>query len=331
MKIIDRKFLNVTTPSCHASTLAIFNNKPVYAWFGGSREGAPDVAIYVECEGKTYTIGDDKMMPYWNPILFTYLDKLYLFVKLGKFCDSWATIIYDISDILDPNFDIKKARYQILLAGLNGPVKTKPIDCGGLVYCGSSVETIIDWTSYCEIYKIKNGTFNYFDRSRPLVVPKEIYSDPYYGKRQTMGIIQMALYRDYNNEYSPLSAFFRSSRGLGKIYHSTSEINDFGRLMWSDPVPTNFPNPNSGVDCVSTKDNRLFLVYNPSEMFRYPLVINELDMKLNVIDSIVIQDKTDGKTNTEELSYPYLIENDGKLHLTYTFGRSRIEKVTLEI
>ena len=56
MQIIDRKFLNVTTPSCHASTICFFKDRPICAYFGGSREGAEDVAIYIECWGKTHII-----------------------------------------------------------------------------------------------------------------------------------------------------------------------------------------------------------------------------------------------------------------------------------
>ena len=331
MQIIDRKFLNVTTASCHASTTCFYKSKPIYSWFGGSREGNPDVAIYIQCEDKIYSIGENDDIPRWNPILFPYEDQLYLFVKIGIFCDRWNTIIYNISDILEPNFDINKTKCQIIPAGLNLAVKTKPIVLNGLVYCGSSVETIVDWSSYLETHIVKDGIFNYVDRSRPLTVPKKTYDDPYYGPRMTLGIIQMALYHDYKNKHTPLHAFFRSSRGLDRIYHASSYVNSVGRLSWSNPIETKLENPNSGVDCLALSNNRLFLVHNPSSTLRHPLVISELDKELNVIDELVIQKEVSGRTNSKELSYPYLISNDDKLYLTYTYGRSKIETITLKV
>jgi predicted neuraminidase len=326
MKIIERKFLNTTTPSCHAASIAFYKNKSIYAWFGGQMEGLPDSAIYIQCDDKIYVIGDKDPIPRWNPILFPYENKLYLFVKLGRFCDSWATFIYDISDILEDNFDIKKAKYQILPAGLNGPVKTKCIVYDGLVYCGSSVETIVDWTSYCEIYSVKDGIFEYVDRSRPLTVPKKMYRDPYYGVRRSMGIIQPSLWCDGE----VLHAFFRSSRGLGKIYYSHGYSRYESGIGWKDPIETKLPNPNSGIDTVYFND-RLFLAYNPSDISRNPLVISELDKEFNVMNELVVQDKVEGVTNTAELSYPYLVESDDKLNLVYTYGRSKIEHVVVEV
>lgn len=331
MKIIDRKFLNVTTPSCHAGTIAIFNNKPVYAWFGGSREGAPDVSVYVQYDDKiiVFKYGN---IAHWNPILFVCEDNLFLSFKIGKFCDSWANFITNISDIFQSNFDPNKTKYQIIPAGLNFCTKTKPIvqwdhvnGCN-TIFCGSSVETIVDWSAYIEIYQIKNGIFEFKYRSRPLTAPKKTYQDPYYGKRQTMGIIQPSIWS--SNDY--FHAFFRSSRGLGKIYYSCSGGSDYYNLGWSDPVPTRFDNPNSGIDIVLI-DNRLFLAHNPSDIYRYPLVISELDEELNIIDEIVVQDKTEGTTITTELSYPYLISDNKNIYCGYTYGRSKIEVVTVSI
>lgn len=332
MEIIDRKYLDVSTFSCHAGTICFYKNKPIYAWFGGTMEGNPDSAIYIQCDDQIYVIGDKDLIPRWNPVLFSYKDKLYLFVKAGRFCDSWATLLYDISDIFEEDFDIVKTKPQILPAGLNGPVKTKPIiyGYGDLIYCGSSVENILDWTSYIEVYELKDGKLKCRKRSLPLTVPKKTYQDSYYGKKKTMGIIQPSLYCDKKNKYSSPQAFFRSSRGLGKIYHSSSQINSFGDIYWPDPVATKLDNPNSGIDCVYTND-RLFLAHNPSSVHRRPLVISELDKNFNIIDQLVIQEKTDGITNSPELSYPYMVEHDGKLHLIYTYGRSKIETVTVDI
>jgi predicted neuraminidase len=329
MKIIDRKFLNITTHSCHASTIAFYNDKPIYAWFGGSREGAPDVAIYIQCDDKLYTWQITQSVPMWNPILFPYKDKLFLFAKSGVFCDKWTTFMADISNILNDDFDIKKCNIQMLPAGLNGPVKTKAIiDGHGFIHCGSSVETIYDWTAYEEVYTMENNVLKYNSRSEPLTVPKKTYTHYFYGKRTTTGVIQPSLWIDKNHN---INAFFRSSTGLGKIYHSVAKYrtkHDYLYEKWTEPKETHFDNPNSGVDTVYF-NGRLFLVYNPSQTNRCPLNLVEINNDFEIINEVCIEDKIDSRSNTNELSYPYLIEWDSKLHLVYTYGRSKIENVTI--
>jgi len=331
MKIVDRQFLNVRTPSCHASTIAFYKDEPVFAWFGGSREGMPDSSIYIQYKDKVRSLGTKVQMAYWNPILFTIEDELFLAYKRGDFCDRWQTYILNISDI-----DGKKAwnenDAQIIPAGLNFCVKTKPLfDSMGYLHCGSSVETRDDWTSYVEIFDYQDGEFIFDSRSKPLVVPKHQYVTihPLYGdiKRLTMGIIQPSLWQDKNNS---MHAFFRSSRGLGAIYHSQEDPSSWGDGEWTQPSATELNNPNSGIDTVYMNE-RLFLVYNPSDISRNPLVLAELDDKFNVVDELVIQKEVKDKTLTNELSYSYMVENDDKLNLVYTYGRSAIEHVTIEI
>lgn len=341
MKITDRKFLNVTTTTCHASTMAFFRDKPVYAWFGGTREGLPDSAIYIQSGDKIATIGSEDVIPRWNPILFPYKDELFLFVKMGRFCDCWATVIYNISNIFDENCNISGLKPQILPAGLNGPTKTKPIIFKGFVYCGSSVETICDWSGCIEVYEVVKGSFRLVHRTDPITVDKIVYQDLYGSKKLSQGIIQPSIwFENKSKTHNVFHAFFRSSRGMGKIYHGSYEwyknredlkYDAVRKLYLNKPEPTQFKNPNSGIDTVYF-DKRLFLVYNPSIEARMPLVIHELDEDFDIKDEIIIKkEMNDDKTYTQELSYPYMIEHDGKLHLTYTYGRSKIENVTIEV
>lgn len=330
MEIIDRKFLDVETPTCHASSIAFHKDAPVFAWFGGRREGLPDSSIYVQYKGKVKSLGKTVNVAHWNPILFTIKDELFLSYKIGEFCDRWLTYIINITDIENIK-DLNKVKKQIVPAGLNFCVKTKPIVKDNLIYCGSSVETSFDWSSFCEIYSYKDGEFEYFSRSRPLTVEKKIYEFEHllYGKikTKTLGIIQPALWMDKDNY---LHAFFRSSRGLGKIYYAVD------KGIWTNPEPTCFDNPNASIDVVYIKDDKddgdflphnykIFLVHNPSDTYRYPLVLKELNENLDVIDELVIKKETEGKVRTPELSYPFLIEYNKQLHLTYTYGRSAIE------
>jgi len=332
MQIINREFLVVESRTCHASTVAFHKNQLIYAWFGGTREGNPDSCIYIQIGDKVAQLGNHDNVPRWNPILFPYEDKLYLFVKIGVFCDRWQTLIYDISNLEDL-FRNKPIPCQFLPAGLNGPVKTKPlVDNWGRIYCGSSVETAWTWASYIEVYNVFDGKFQIQERSLPLIIENPS------GSSYPYGIIQPAIWRFNDSDY--FHAFFRSSRGIGKIYYSGGYLDDDGTRMWEKPVPTIFKNPNSSVDVVTVGD-RLFLVHNPATTRRSPLMLseikeaneNELYGGFEVIDEIEIRDEipTSEVAYSAELSYPYMIEHDGKIHITYTYGRTKIEHVEVEI
>ena len=81
--VIASAFINehAPYPECHASTLVeVAPGKLVAAWFGGTREGAPDVGIWVARreEGRWLDAvevanglqPDGTRLPTWNPVLF---------------------------------------------------------------------------------------------------------------------------------------------------------------------------------------------------------------------------------------------------------------------
>ena len=338
MKILERNFLKKSTRSVHASCVEFWNGYPVFSWFGGSKEGAQDVSIYVSNlhnEGKIIAIGNGDKIPRWNPILFNHNDKLWLFEKAGIFCDRWQTFIHDMTDYKEgiTEDDLMK-KTQIIPAGLNGPVKTRPIIVGEDIICGSSVETFCDWASYMESYRINtdNGKWDFVKRSNP-IFPKSKESYDFYGNTRTsLGLIQPALWQDDDGQ---IHSFFRSSRGHNNIFYSKLMNNG----LWDAPVATNLPNPNSSVDVVFL-DGRLFLVYNPDSNYRMPLNIAELakrsDSKWEIVNEITVTNSINDTENneqtfTDELSYPYMIGHDGRLHLTYTFGRTRIEYCVISV
>ena len=81
-------------PSVHASTIVETRDGMVAAMFGGAREGAPDVGIWVARQVKgawtppvevaTGVQPDGTRHPCWNPVLFEMPDRsLALFYKVG--------------------------------------------------------------------------------------------------------------------------------------------------------------------------------------------------------------------------------------------------------
>ncbi|MFA5313827.1 MAG: exo-alpha-sialidase [Methanomassiliicoccales archaeon] len=340
MKILERRFIDFDCPSqfpkrkpqsVHAASVEFLeDDEPYFACFGGIREGTPDVAIYVHHKGKNIIIGAEDDIPRWNPILFNLNEKLYLIEKKGLFCDRWQTQIHDLTNVDFSKGISWKSNIINIPAGLNAAVKTKPIIVNGLIYCGSSVETMWDWTSYVEVY---SDLFDYKFRSKPLTVAKKRYTSFCGTQNLTQGIIQPSLWYDGVK----MHAFFRSSKGLGYIYHSVCDSDDqlTGQYFngWSKPKATELENPNSGIDTVFYKD-RLFLVYNPNKFVRMPLMVSQLDSNsFAVEDSLEVTKAASVEDGilTGELSYPYMVERDGKLHLVYTYGRTKIEYVVIEI
>jgi len=333
MKILERYFLPSPTPSVHAATIEFWKGYPVFSWFGGTQEGFEDVAIYIynlNNDKKTIVIGNKDAYPRWNPILFNHDNNLYLFEKIGIFCDRWQTFIHNVTK-WDNEITEKEVRANqyVLPTGLNGPVKLRPVVIKSDIFCGSSQETFYDWTSYIERYKIDNGKWKFQQRSNPLNIEnKVLYRDQFNGSTKvSMGVIQPSLWI----QNGKIKAFFRSSHGLNKIFYSENYDYD-SYENWATPEATNLLNPNSGVSAVYCKDN-LYLAYNPSTQFRCPLIVEKLKQKSstlfenNDVDGILIENKPEMYAG---FSYPYMIEHEGLLHLVYTYDRKRIEYVVID-
>lgn len=350
MRVTHREFLNKTgIPSVHSSTMVFWRNHPVFAWFGGSREGAQDVGIYIynlHDKGEIITLGNKDGIPRWNPVLVSYDDRIFLFSKMGRFCDCWQTYYHEITS-WDQNTPQKQmmGEAQILPAGLNGPVKTSPIikyhKNDLIMLCGSSVETRWDWSSYIERYQINTKgskkKLYFLNRHGPLTVQtkKRYYSQ--FGSGLSQGIIQPSLW-EQNGEFH---AFYRSSQGLDYLYYSNFgyDLEPFYKGK-GEAVKTNIPNPNSGVDTVFFNDS-LYLAHNPSTTERIPLTVSKIkkisesstSADFKKIEDLDIRNEFEPHMfkNTPEFSYPYMVEHKGRLHLTFTYARTDIEYVIIEI
>src|SRR5262249_23577986 len=100
--IVRREFLYEAAPfpSCHAATIAETRSGLVAGFFGGSKEGAPDVCIYLcrhvhgkwtaPIEAANGVQSDGKRHPCWNPVLFQpRRGPLMLFYKVGPNPATW--------------------------------------------------------------------------------------------------------------------------------------------------------------------------------------------------------------------------------------------------
>jgi predicted neuraminidase len=84
-------------PQAHASTLVELSNGDLMAaWFGGTKEGAPDVAIWgaVRSNGRWSTpveLAREPEIATYNPVLFHTKDgRLWLYYKFGPHPTNWT-------------------------------------------------------------------------------------------------------------------------------------------------------------------------------------------------------------------------------------------------
>ncbi len=322
------------TPSCHAATVADLGaGHLLAAWFGGTHEGHPDVAIWGSrydgsCWGSPIKLVDEPGVALWNPVLFCDArGVIWLFYKAGPAVSAWTGCYLQSRD-----GGRTWSAPTMLPAGLLGPAKNKPITLSnGDILCGTSAETWRNWAAWVEISADGGQTWA---RQGPITAPDhglggtgELVSatwDPSTRQlrlpQEHSGVIQPAVW-----EYAPgrLKMLLRATRRVGVVCAATSD--DYGR-SWTPAWPTSIPHSNSGLDAVRLFDGRVALVCNPVRDGRSPLAV------------LVSQDngetwpwRRDLESAPGEYSYPAIIQAaDGRVHIVYTHCRTHIQHVVLD-
>ena len=322
----DRPFV-----SCHASTILTVSDRSILAaWFAGPREGHADVAIWTAARAAdgTWTpplvIADEPGVPHWNPVLAKAPNgNICLFYKVGDNCSEWRTRMLTSSD-----GGTTWGTFEELtpVEGFPvGPVKNKPIILSdGTWAAPTSLETASRWDAAVTLSR-DNG------RNWHLGGPVPVDHGTFSGK----GVIQPTL---WESEPGVIHMLLRSTEGW--VFRSDSV--DGGRT-WTHAYATELPNNNSGIDVVKTESGRLALAHNPISVNwgkRTPLVVAlSSDNGRSWPETIVIEDEDthtgevgislDRPVRPNEFSYPAIIEDDGKLLISYTWKRERIALVTL--
>lgn len=316
--VIKSEFIYETAPfpECHASTIAESKGKLVAAWFGGAKEGKPDVGIWVSrLENGKWTTpveaangieSPEKRYPTWNPVLHQpKMGPLLLFYKVGPTPSSWWGMMMTSAD--GGKTWSKPVR---LPEGIAGPIKDKPVELSnGELLCPSSSEDK-GWRVHFERTSDQGKTWT---RTEPINDGKEF------------GVIQPTV---LFHKGGKLQALMRSRQGV--IVESWSEDN---AKTWSKLSATSLPNPNSGIDAVTLKDGRHLLVYNHVITKagkwgdRAPLNVAISEDGKNWKAALVLET---GPASAE-YSYPAVIQtDDGLVHITYTWNRKKVKHVVLD-
>lgn len=294
--------------SCHAST--IVEPEPgrlLAAWFGGTAEGRKDVKIWLaRHDGMRWSepelAAEEPDQPCWNPVLFkSQKGTLFLFYKGGPSPMTWSGFVRRSSD---GGKIWNKA--ELLPAGILGPIKNKPIQLkDGTIVAGTSVESHRAWGCWVERSGDDGRTWR---RHGPINVPDHLH-----------GIIQPSLFETKDGRL----VMYCRARGLGVICRA--ESRDKGET-WSAAEKTDLPNPNSGIDLVRTGEGRVFLIYNHTPTGRTPL-----NLAMSAADGKTWKKVHTYEDEAGEYSYPAIIQTqDGRLHATYTWKRTRIKHVVLD-
>ena len=320
--------------SCHAATIVeTAAGHLVAAWFGGTHEGHPDVAIWLaRHDGSGWSepvkLLDEPGVPLWNPVLFRDgADTLWLFYKAGPTVPAWSGLFVRSTD-----GGVTWSEPVLLPAGLLGPAKNKPITLSnGDILCGTSSETWQNWASWVEVSGdggrswtkhgpiTVDGVRDGHARSDQVSAVWDTATKTLLLPQEHPGVIQPTLWETAPGRVRML---LRATRRIGAV--CLAESLDYGRT-WSQARPLPIPHPNSGLDAARMADGRVVLVCNPVLEGRTPLAVllsadngESWSAPLNLVH-------TPG-----EYSYPSVIAaQDGRVHVVFTDDRQSIRHVVL--
>lgn len=308
---------NEITNNCHASTVLPLDDGTVLAaWFGGSKEGNDDVAIYVSARRngvweKPRKIFVTEDTPHWNPVLFLREDgTVALIFKYGKKIAHWVTYVA-YSEDGGRSFSTPHELVEGDKDGGRGPVKNKAIRLSdGSVLAPASNEQNEEWKVF-----VDKSTDDGITWKRGRYVERPIY------RMRIVDMIQPTLWESGNGR---VHMFVRTDRGY--IFRSDSE--DYGET-WCKAYKTPLFNNNSGIDIARLSDGSLVLISNPVHKnwgVRTPLTLMRSFDNGESFEELAVLESAKG-----EYSYPAIVADGMTLHMTYTYNRKTIVYQKIEL
>lgn len=301
-------------PSAHASTIVQSDAGLIAAWFGGTREGAQDVGIWLSrhAEGRwtppvevaTGEQPDGKRHPCWNPVLFSMPDKsIALFYKVGPSPQTWWGMQRTSRDSGRTWSDAVR-----LPDGILGPIKNKPVRLSdGTLLSPASTETPekpSKWRVHFERSTDNGKTWS-------IVRPPDRPDGP------PLDAIQPSILLHPKGRLQAI--------GRSRSQYLFETWSDDGGKSWSAVTLTSLPNPSAGTDAVTLRDGRHLLVYNHTPRGRSPLNV-AVSRDGKAWEAALVLESEPG-----EYSYPAVIQAaDGMVHITYTWKRQRIKHAVVD-
>ncbi len=319
-----RGFLNEEgkPASVHAGSITQLGNGDLLAaWFGGTREGARDVAIYTarfrpgQKEWSTPVVITDRertatqlhrhIRKLGNPVIYAAEDgRVWLFyvtVSVGGWAGSSITVMY--SD----NNGGRWSRAERLV--------TSPFLNVSTLVKGSPI-SLDDGRLALPVY---HEFIN--KRGELLILTPEGHLESRHLMTETPAAIQPWIVPGTRTH---ARAFYRRAGDAPPRVLTNRTSN--GGTEWDYIEPTDAPNPGAGVSVIRTHDGRLLMAYNPQESNRHKL---SLAISSDGLHWERVYDLENGQSEDEEYSYPYLIRgNNNDYHLIYTWNRKRMRQAS---
>jgi predicted neuraminidase len=312
-------FMNGPTRDCHASSLLELKNGDLLCtWFGGTREGAPDVNVWLARKPKDgqwqspVSVSDGGGKTLFNPVL--------VLLKGGDIQIYYCSPGIDDGQVItssDNGYTWSKPRQ--LPEGLVGPIVNKPVYMDdGTIIAGSSLQG-------------KPGKRIHVERSTDngkTWIKIGPISDPVNTRYK---IIQPTILV-HSQQRLQILARTNEKHKDAKLAQVWSED---GGLTWSPVTDATLPNNNSAIDAVTLNDGRHLLVYNHSTRLdsiggrkgRGILTVAVTDDGINWEAAAVLE----YRTGQVQYSYPSVIQTrDGLVHVSYSWHRRRIKHVVID-
>ena len=313
--------LPTPTASAHASSIAVLPDGSLrVAWFGGAKEGAADVGIWIAAIGADGAVGD-----HWlalsrgdlqrrlhrvirilgNPVVWCDPNGVLRMWVVSVSYGGWSGSAISALDSGDGGRTWDHARRLVLspMFNLSTLVRAQPVPLSG----GAT-----GLPAYHELGK-KWGLWVRLDGS---------------GHVCAMERLGMAA----GNWLQPSVAPLDESHALALLRCATAEVGAIGSAttsdgggMWNSGGPIGIPNPDSGLAVITLHDGSLLLAANPSKVGRARLqLFRSRDRGATWTPS-----RTVAQQDGAEYSYPCLVESpDGVIHLSYTRMRRGISLVS---
>lgn len=311
------------TLSAHCSTIATLPSGDLLAlWYGGTREGAADVAIYTSRLPKGGTVWsspvevidreaaeqelDRRIKKVGNTVIFPdevgNLWMVFSTVSVG----GWSGSALNIKSSRDEGRTWGESQRLTLnhFLNLSSLVRNKPI--------------------YAEDGRVGLPVYHEMATKFPQILwfrpgPEGTVED--YKVRSlssASGLIQPSLVSLGDDR---VLMILRDGTGQHAVHTALSEDNGW---TWTEARASNLPNPNAAMDAVRLDDGRILLVYNHSTDVRENLSLAiSADEGQTWEQRAVLEEEAD-----REFSYPQVTKaEDGRIHITYTWRRERIRHV----
>ena len=307
------------TRDCHASSLLELDNGDLLCtWFGGTREGHPDVNIWLARKPKggqwqtPVSICDGDGNSLFNPVLVK--------LKGGDIQIYFVSPGIDDGQVITSNDNGHTwSKMKKLPEGFVGPIVNKPVYMDdGTIIAGSSLQGDPGKRIHIERSTDNGKTWT---KIGPI-------SDPVNTKYK---IIQPTILV-HSQQRLQILARTNEKHMDAKIAQTWSED---GGLTWSEVTDATLPNNNSAIDAVTLKDGRHLLVYNHSTR------LDSLGGRKGrgILTAAISKDGINWeaaavleyRTGQVQYSYPAVIQTkDGLVHVTYSWHRKRIKHVVID-